>query len=85
VLPALGGVREYAVHDQNALVLADGSPDTIADAVIALALDPERLLSMRRAGIRDAQAFTVERAARSQLELFSTAGRRAELSLSVPA
>jgi len=73
LLPALGGVREYAVHGENAVILADGSAAAIADSVIALAGDPARLGAMRRAGVLAAQGFTVERAARSQLELFAAA------------
>jgi hypothetical protein len=85
LLPALGGVREYAVHDENALILADGSPATIADAVVALALDPARVAAMSAAGLARAQSFSVERAARSQLELFSAAVQRRRPSSALPA
>jgi glycosyltransferase involved in cell wall biosynthesis len=73
VLPALGGVHEYAVHDENAVILADGSAEAISDAVISLALDSARLQTMRCTGLLAAQDFSIERAARSQLELFSAA------------
>ncbi len=76
LLPALGGVREYAIHDENAVIAAEGSPAEIADAVAALALDPARVAAMSAAGVARAQGFSVERAARSQLELFSSAVRR---------
>lgn len=79
VLPALGGVHEYALHDHNAAVLPDGSPEAIADAVIDLALDSARLEAMRRAGVLEAQGFSIERAARSQLDLFSAAVHRRRL------
>jgi glycosyltransferase involved in cell wall biosynthesis len=84
LLPLLGGVHEYAVHDDNAVILADGSPAAIADAVIALALDPARLDGMRIAGVARAQEFSVERAARSQLDLFSSVLRRRRISSTVP-
>jgi hypothetical protein len=84
VLPALGGVHEYARHDENSLILADGSPRAIADAVIGLALDRDRLASMRLAGELHAHEFSVERAARSQLELFSAAAHRGRLSSEAP-
>jgi glycosyltransferase involved in cell wall biosynthesis len=73
VLPALGGVREYAVHDDNALLLErDGdSPAAIADAVCALLVDDERRGRLRMAGVRTAAGFSIERAARSQLGLFA--------------
>ena len=80
LLPALGGVHEYAVNDENALILADGSPEAIADAVVALARDPARLDAMRSPACARAQGFTVERAARSQLELFSSRPWPAEIS-----
>ncbi len=85
LLPLLGGVHEYAVDNDNALILADGSPAAIADAVIALAKDPARLERMRRAGAARAQEFSVERAARSQLDLFSSVLRRRRISSTVPA
>jgi glycosyltransferase involved in cell wall biosynthesis len=73
ILPALGGVHEYARHDENALILRDGSPQEMAAAVIELLRDPERLARLRAAGVRAAQGFSVERAARSQLALFAGA------------
>jgi hypothetical protein len=73
ILPALGGVHEYAVHAQNALILSDGSASAIADAVVAIARDPGRLTAMRGVGVPGAQEFSLERAAHSQLELFSAA------------
>jgi glycosyltransferase involved in cell wall biosynthesis len=80
VLPALGGVHEYAVHDENALILGDGSPEEMAAAAIELARDPARRQRLRAAGLRTAQRFSIERAARSQLELFAAAVARHRLS-----
>jgi hypothetical protein len=71
LLPALGGVHEYA-HAENAMILDRDSPGEIAKAVVALARDPTRLRRLRDAGLRDAQRFSVQRAAQSQLELFTT-------------
>jgi Glycosyl transferases group 1 len=76
VLPALGGVYEYADHDGNAIVLEGGGPREIADAVAALARDRRRVRRLRDAGVRTAQGFSIERAAHSQLELFSAAAAR---------
>jgi Glycosyl transferases group 1 len=73
VLPALGGVHEYAIHDGNALILGEGSPREMAAAIVELARDPERLERLRTAGMRAARRFSIERAARSQLELFAAA------------
>ncbi|HWY89547.1 MAG TPA: glycosyltransferase [Solirubrobacteraceae bacterium] len=72
VLPELGGVHEYAEHDANAIVLADGAPERIAEVVVELARERQRERRLRGAGIRAAQGFSIERAARSQLELFSS-------------
>jgi hypothetical protein len=71
VLPALGGVREYAEHDRDAVTLAHDAPEAIADAVCALLGDRERLARLREAGLRSAARFSIERAARSQLGLFA--------------
>lgn len=73
VLPALGGVHEYAIHDLNAVILEEGSPAELAGAVLELAEDPGRLEALRDAGVRTGRGFSVERAARSQLELFTAA------------
>jgi Glycosyl transferases group 1 len=83
VLPALGGVHEYALDGVNALVLADGSPEAIADVVIELAHDPDRLRRMRAAGISAARGFSIERAASSQLDLFSAAVQRRRMARGV--
>jgi hypothetical protein len=73
LLPGLGGVHEYALHDENAFILDDDSPAQIAAAVLDLAGSPARLARMSHAGVRDARRFSIERAARSQLALFADA------------
>jgi glycosyltransferase involved in cell wall biosynthesis len=84
LLPALGGVREYAVDGENAVILADAGAEAIAAAVLALARDPARLGAMRRAGAPAAQGFTVERAATSQLALFEAAVRHPPPTAAAP-
>lgn len=82
VLPALGGVHEYARDGENAMILAEGSPEEIAGAVVALAGSPGRLEQLSDAGVRTAQGYSVARAARSQLALFSEAvAQREEVAL----
>jgi hypothetical protein len=76
VLPALGGVHEYALHGENALILGEGSPREMAGAIIELMRDRARLGRLRTAGVRAARRFSIERAARSQLELFAAAVTR---------
>jgi Glycosyl transferases group 1 len=73
LLPALGGVHEYALDGQNAVILADGSPRALAGAVIDFARDPARLERLREAGLLAARGYSIERAARSQLDLFAAA------------
>lgn len=73
LLPELGGVHEYARHDENALLLDEDSPERIATTVLDLAGSPARLARMSEVGVRDARRFSIERAARSQLALFSQA------------
>jgi hypothetical protein len=72
LLPDLGGVHEYA-HTENAILLDQDAPREIAAAAVALVRDPARLRRLREAGLRDAQRFSVQRAASSQLELFTAA------------
>ena len=71
VLPSLGGTSEYAVDGENAILLDDDQPRALADAAIGLAQDRTRLERLRAAGVRDATHFSVARAARSQLDLFT--------------
>jgi Glycosyl transferases group 1 len=85
VLPALGGVHEYAQQERNALIFEDDRPSAVADIVLALARDPDRLGRLRRRGLRTVQGFSIERAARSQLELFSAAVRRNAPRMGAPA
>jgi glycosyltransferase involved in cell wall biosynthesis len=73
LLPQLGGVHEYARHDENALILDDGTFEQVARAVLDLAGSPLRLARISDAGVRDARRFSIERAARSQLALFAAA------------
>jgi hypothetical protein len=86
VLPALGGVGEYAEHDRDAVILQqDDSSKAIADAVCALVADRERLARLRDAGVYSAARFSIERAARSQLGLFAAVTTRRLQRATVPA
>jgi len=75
ILPALGGVHEYARDDQNAVILDEGSPQEMAAAIVELVRDTARLGRLQAAGIDTARDFSIERAARSQLDLFAAAAR----------
>jgi Glycosyl transferases group 1 len=71
VLPALGGVGEYATHDRDAVIFTDDDPQALAREVSALLDDRERLERLRAAGVKRAEGFSIERAARSQMGLFA--------------
>lgn len=73
VLPALGGVEEYARDEENAVIVAQGTSQEMAAAIVELVREPPRLRRLREAGIAAAQGFSIESAARSQLELFAAA------------
>ena len=67
----LPAIREVVEPGSNALLVEPGSPADLADAIVALADDPER---RRRMGARSRaifeDRFTLERSARRMLDLF---------------
>ena len=78
VLPALGGVGEYAEHESNSLIFEDDSPAAIAELVLTLLGDDGRLRRLREDGLLTATRFAIQLAAESQLEMFAAAfGSRA--------
>ena len=72
VMPALGGAREFAVDGENAILFDDDRPDALAAHVIALAEDEPRLRQLQDAAIGSAAGYSIERAARSQRDLYAT-------------
>jgi hypothetical protein len=71
ILPSLGGVCEYAFDGRNAIMVEDDSPGSLAHEVISLAGDRARLRTLRNEAIQSAAAFSIDRAARSQLAMFT--------------
>lgn len=70
ILPEAGGAREYAEHETNA-VLVDTRDDAACVAAVERLLDaPELRSRLATAGIETAARYSVETAARSELELF---------------
>ncbi|CAB3806012.1 glycosyltransferase [Paraburkholderia fynbosensis] len=65
-VPANGGGSEYAEHRRNALVLDTRNEDACFEAVSSLLSSPQRLQSMRRAGLQTAAAYSVHAAAVSE-------------------
>lgn len=53
-----GGVREYAVNDESAIVVPPGQPARLASALSTLVVDPERRARLARRGQLVAERFT---------------------------
>jgi GT2 family glycosyltransferase/glycosyltransferase involved in cell wall biosynthesis/polysaccharide pyruvyl transferase WcaK-like protein len=71
VVPALGGATEYAVDRENALVVDTKDLESCLDAVRQLVSDEALREQLRLAGQETARHYTIEGAARSEIELFS--------------
>ncbi|WP_321912893.1 glycosyltransferase [Paraburkholderia sp. J11-2] len=65
-VPANGGGNEYAEHRRNALVLDTLNEEACFEAVASLLSSPQRLQSMRRAGLQTAAGYSVHSAAVSE-------------------
>lgn len=62
VTTGVGGIAEIVVPDETALIVPVGDPEKIADAILALATDPEKRLQMGEAGRERALArFSAQR------------------------
>jgi glycosyltransferase involved in cell wall biosynthesis len=91
MLPALGGVREYAREEvdagetANAVLFSDDRPEAVGALAVELLRDGERLERLRGAGVATAAQFSIERAARSQLDLFKSFTHRHGSANTVPA
>jgi GT2 family glycosyltransferase len=70
VVPALGGTSEYAVHRENALVVDTSDIASCYEAVRELVADSDLRSRLRLAGEVKTAEFSIESAARSEVELF---------------
>lgn len=70
VLPVEGGVQEYAAHDENALLVDTNDETACLGAVERLLTDGNLRTRLVAAGLRTASRYSIEIAARSELELF---------------
>jgi glycosyltransferase involved in cell wall biosynthesis len=77
VLPALGGVNEYATDGESAILFEDDSPTSIAEIVVSVLKDRARLRRLAAAGAQRATRYSLDRAARTQFDFFAAlAGSR---------
>ncbi|MDZ4779406.1 MAG: glycosyltransferase [Planctomycetia bacterium] len=70
VLPSEGGVREYAVPEENALIVDTRDESACLAVVERLLEDHELRAKLSAAGVRTARNYSIESAARSELTLF---------------
>lgn len=73
VLTGVGGVAEYALHEQNCLVAPPRQPDAIAAAVFRLLKEPALRQKLCRGGMETVKRFCHKREARETLAYFTHA------------
>jgi GT2 family glycosyltransferase/glycosyltransferase involved in cell wall biosynthesis len=67
IVPAKGGANEYAVHQENSLVLDAQNEGTCFAAISNLLEDPDALQRMRRNGLATASRYSVHSATVSEV------------------
>src|SRR5690606_25607941 len=82
VVTGVGGVTEYARHEQNCLVVPPKSPDAIADAALRILEDELLRKRLLKEGLKTVKDYCHKREARETLEYFSEllAGERLQES-----
>jgi glycosyltransferase involved in cell wall biosynthesis len=70
VLTDVGGVTEYARHEENCLLVPPRSPDAFADAILRLLRDEPLRARVRRAGYDTVLKYSMKREARDTLTYF---------------
>ena len=73
LLPAEGGVHEYAVHGENALIVDTSSFETVVVELTKLIDDPARRRRIVRQGLETARQYSIVRASLSELGVFRQA------------
>jgi len=79
VLPAHGGVYEYALDGENACVVDTTSMETVKDAVVRLVEDGALRERLQRRGVETASSYSIIRASLSELSAFRMAWRLKDL------
>lgn len=74
VLPAVGGIYEYAVDGDNCLVVDTASFEDMSEAVTRLVEDSRLRRRLNQRGLATAARFDVVRASLSELSVFRLAG-----------
>jgi GT2 family glycosyltransferase/glycosyltransferase involved in cell wall biosynthesis len=70
VVPALGGTDEYAVDRENALIVDTSQLEDCFAAARELMADAKLRERLKQSGVAKASEFSIDRAARSELEVF---------------
>ena len=73
ILPAEGGVHEYAVHEDNALIVDTRQETALTAALERLIEDPALRQRLRAQGLQTAARYSIRRAALSELSLLRAA------------
>ncbi|MBW3562987.1 MAG: glycosyltransferase family 4 protein [Actinobacteria bacterium] len=76
VLSDSGGIREYAEHEHNALIVPVADVNATVAAIERLLDDPDLAQRLAQAGRRTVQAFGERQAALAMLEVFGATGAR---------
>ncbi len=77
VLTDIRGCREVGTHDEHLLLVPRSDPPALADALAALAADPERRARLGAAANRRAlESFDQRRVARASLDAYEAVARR---------
>lgn len=78
VLTNVGGVNEYAIHDENCLLVPPKQPNAFANAILRLLEDDALHHRIRERGLRTAQDYCMKREGRETLRYFQSMMQEAE-------
>ncbi len=73
ILPAIGGVYEYAIHNDNALIVDTSNEGEMLNNLLCLIEDDILRERFQRRGMETAETFSIGSAALSELSLFRMA------------
>lgn len=70
VIPAIGGVREFAAGAENAILVDTLRPESVTSALVDLVDDPDRLSRLKGNAVATAGRYSILKAALAQYTLF---------------